>query len=81
MDLSKVFDTLNHNLLLANLNAHGFCFNVIKLVLIYLLERFQKVNVNNNFSEWCKILLGVPQESIVGPVLCNIFINDILYFI
>ena len=44
MDLSKTFDTLNHNLLIAKLNTYGFSFNVIKLVQNYLSERFQKVN-------------------------------------
>ena len=60
MDLSKAFNTLNHNLLLAKLNASGFSFNAIKFMKSYLSERFQRVNMNNNFSEWCKILLGVP---------------------
>ena len=81
MDLSKAFDTLNHNLLLARLNAYGFSFNAIKFVQSYLSERFQKVNVNNNFSKWCKILLGKPQGSILGRLLFNIFINVIFYFI
>ena len=65
MDLSKAFDTLNHNLLLAKLNAYGFSFNAIKFVQSYLSERFQRVNIKSNFSEWCKILLGIPQGSIV----------------
>ena len=43
-------------------------------------EKFQKVNINSNFSEWWKILLGVRQGSILGPLLLNIFINDIFYF-
>ena len=81
MDLSKAFDTLNHNLLLAKLNAYGFSFNAIKFVQSYLSERFQRVNINNNFNEWCKILLGVPQGSILGSLLFNIFIKtfSILY--
>ena len=67
MDLSKAFDTLNQNLLLAKLNAYDFSFNAIKLVQSYLSEQFQRVNINNNFREWYKILLGGPQGSILGP--------------
>ena len=81
MDLSKVFGTLNHNLLLTKLNAYVFSFNAIKFIQSYLSERFQRVNVNSNFSEWCKILLGVPQGLILGPLSFRIFINDIFYFI
>ena len=50
MDLSKAFDALNHNLLLAKLNVNVLPFNVIKLVKISLSERFQGVNINNNFT-------------------------------
>ena len=59
MDLSKALVTLNHNLLIAKLDTYGFSFNAIKFVQSYLSERFQRVNIRNNFSEWCKILLGV----------------------
>ena len=81
MDLSKAFNTLNHNLLLAKLNAYGFSFNAIKFIQSYLSERFQRVNINSNFNEWCKILLGVPQGSILNLLLFSIFINGIFYFI
>ena len=57
MDLSKAFDTLNYNLLLGKLDAYGFSFNAIKFVQSYLSERFQRVNINNNSSEWCKYSL------------------------
>ena len=80
MDLSKAFDTLNHNLLLAKLNAYGFSLNAIKFIQSYLWERFQRANINSNFSEWSKILLRLPQWSILGPLLFNIFINGILYY-
>ena len=79
MDLSKVFHTLNHNLLLAEINASYFSFYVIKFILSYLSERFQRVNINSSFNEWCKIL--VPQGSILGPLLFNILVNDIFCFI
>ena len=81
MDLSKAFDTVNHNLVLAKLNVHGFSFSSIKFIQSYLSERFQKVNINNNSSEWRKILLGVPQGSVIGPLLFSISINGIFNFI
>ena len=61
MDLSKAFDTLIHNSLHAKLNAYGFSWNERKFVQSYLSQRFQRVNINNNFSESCKMLLEVPQ--------------------
>ena len=81
MGLSKAFGTLNHSVLLDKLSAHGFSFSAIKFIQSYLSERFQRVNINSNFSEWCKILLRVLQRSILGPLLFNIFLNDIFYFI
>ena len=67
-------------LLLAKVNVYGFSFNAIKLFQSNLSERFQWVNINSNFTEWCKIPLGVSQGSILGHLLFNVFINDIFYF-
>ena len=81
MDLSKAFDTINHSLLLAKLEAYGFSMTSLKLMQSYLCNRFQRTSVNASFSNWKKIETGFPQGSILGPLLFNIFLNDIFYFI
>ena len=81
IDLSKAFDTLNHELLLANLKACGYSENSIGYIQSYLDNRLQRTNVNNNFSLWKEIFAGVPQGSILGPFLFNICINDIFLFV
>ena len=55
MDLSKAFDTLNHELLLAKLNAYEFSDNAIAYVKSYLSNRYQRTNKNNKFSTWKNI--------------------------
>ena len=80
MDLSKAFDTINHDLLIAKLEVYGFSNNALLFMLSYLKNRSQRVNINSSFSTWEKITTSIPQGSILGPLLFNIFLNDIFYF-
>jgi phosphohistidine swiveling domain-containing protein len=79
MDLSKAFDVIPHGLLVAKLKAYGYDNSLSNLILSYLSHRNQRVRVNEARSNWSQILKGVPQGSILGPTLFNVFMNDIFY--
>ena len=70
-DLSKAFDCLSHDLLIAKLHAYGFLFN----------KKRQRVKINNIYSAWREILFRVPQGYILGPISVNIFLCDLFLFV
>ena len=81
MDLSKVFDTLNHDLLIAKLHAYGFQHYALKLLQSYLSKRSHRTNVNTSFSSWEELIKGVPQGSVLGQILFNLYLTDLFYLV
>ena len=77
VDLSKAFDIVDHSILLQKLEGYGIRGNALKLFANYLDGRKQRVVIGSAMSEWSNIRRGVPQGSILGPLLFTIYVNDL----
>ena len=81
MDLSRAFDCLPHGRIIAKLHAYGVTTAACELLFSYLHERKQRVKISSSRSDWTTLSKGVPQGSILGPLLFNILMNDLFLFI
>ena len=80
-DLSRAFDCLVHDFILAKLEAYGFSYEPLKLINSYLTDRKHRTKINSSYSSFLDLLIGVPQGSILGPLLFYIYISDLFLFL
>ena len=81
MDLSKAFDSLNLEFLIAKLKYHGLDQIAVDFFRSYLSNCYHSCKINNALRDWRKIIAGVPQGSILGLILFNKFLNDVFFFL
>ena len=76
-DFKKTFDTVPHRRLLLKLKSYGIGGNLLSWINSFLTGRVQRVTLNNVYSEWSSVVSGVPQGSVLGPMLFLLYVNDI----
>ncbi len=81
MDLSKAFDWVPYGFLIAKMHAYGLSTNACEFMSSYLSDRYQRVKISNVKSSWMPLQKGIQQGSSLAPILFNIFMNNIFYFI
>ena len=81
MNLSKAYDCVNHELIIAKLAAYGLNESNLRLIQNYLSKRKQRVKIGSSLTEWLEVIIGVSEGSIFGSILINILINDLHLFI
>ena len=80
-DFSKAFDCIPHDLLIAKLEAYGLSGKTLSYIFSYLRNQNQCVRINDKKSDFQKMIFGVPQGFITGPILFNFSINDLFFLV
>ena len=76
-DFEKAFDKVPHSQLIYKLKHYNVPYDIIEWIKSFLCYRQQRVRINGKYSKWMKVLSGIPQGTILGPLLFIIYINDL----